>query len=191
LSTWDAFVAAWLPGTEGDGVAEVLFGDYDFTGKLPHSWPRTWTQIPINSPDGPYGSAPYDPLFAYGYGLDYGGTQPTPTPTPTPSGSTMHVADIAMVAVNAGGPNWQAIATVTVVDGSGNPVEGATVHGVFSGLVSNAFSKTTAADGTAKFSSPKSRSSGTITFCVDNITKDGYTYDEAANVETCDSVTGP
>jgi beta-glucosidase len=207
LSTWDAFVAAWLPGTEGDGVAEVLFGDYDFTGKLPHSWPRTWTQIPINSPDGPYGSTPYDPLFAYGYGLDYGGTQPTPTPTPsptpgntptptptptaTPSGSTMHVADIAMVAVNAGGPNWQAIATVTVVDGSGNPVEGATVYGAFSGLVSKAFSKTTAADGTAEFSSPKSRSSGTITFCVDNITKDGYTYDEAANVETCDSVAGP
>jgi beta-glucosidase len=39
LGGWDAFVAAWLPGTEGDGVAEVLFGEHDFTGKLPHSWP--------------------------------------------------------------------------------------------------------------------------------------------------------
>jgi beta-glucosidase len=60
----DAFVAAWLPGTEGDGVAEVLFGDYDFNGKLSYSWPRNMGQIPINA-----GDAIYDPLFPYGYGL--------------------------------------------------------------------------------------------------------------------------
>ncbi len=60
----DAFVAAWLPGTEGDGVAEVLFGDYGFTGKLSFSWPRDMSQIPIN-----VGDASYDPLFPYGYGL--------------------------------------------------------------------------------------------------------------------------
>jgi beta-glucosidase len=48
------------------GVTDVLFGDYNFTGKLPHSWPRTITQIPINS-----GDASYDPLFPYGYGLTY------------------------------------------------------------------------------------------------------------------------
>jgi beta-glucosidase len=60
----DAFVAAWLPGTEGHGVADVLFGDYDFTGKLSYSWPRNMGQIPIN-----VGDANYDPLFPYGYGL--------------------------------------------------------------------------------------------------------------------------
>jgi beta-glucosidase len=62
----DAIVAAWLPGSEGQGVAEVLFGDYAPTGKLPHSWPRSMRQIPINA-----GDAGYDPLFPYGFGLSY------------------------------------------------------------------------------------------------------------------------
>ena len=62
----DAFVAAWLPGTEGKGVAEVLFGDANFTGRLPMSWPRSMDQIPINA-----GDPTYDPLFEYGYGLSY------------------------------------------------------------------------------------------------------------------------
>jgi beta-glucosidase len=66
LDKADAFVAAWLPGTEGAGVADVLFGDHKPTGKLPMSWPRTNAQIPIN-----VGDASYDPLFAYGYGLTY------------------------------------------------------------------------------------------------------------------------
>jgi beta-glucosidase len=66
LPDWRAFVAAWLPGTEGQGVADVLFGDYNPTGKLPHSWPRSATQIPINT-----GDASYDPLFPYGAGLMY------------------------------------------------------------------------------------------------------------------------
>ncbi|NTW25600.1 MAG: carbohydrate-binding protein, partial [Lentimicrobium sp.] len=60
----DAFVAAWLPGTEGGGVAQVLFGDYQPTGKLTHTWPRTMSQIPIN-----YGDAGYQPLFEYKHGL--------------------------------------------------------------------------------------------------------------------------
>jgi beta-glucosidase len=64
LEDADAFVAAWLPGTEGDGVAEVLFGDYGFTGRLSYSWPRDMSQIPIN-----IGDAIYDPLFPFGYGL--------------------------------------------------------------------------------------------------------------------------
>jgi beta-glucosidase len=62
----DAFVAAWLPGTEGQGVADVLFGDYRPTGKLSHSWPRAMSQIPIN-----VGDATYSPLFKYGFGLTY------------------------------------------------------------------------------------------------------------------------
>jgi beta-glucosidase len=62
----DAFVAAWLPGTEGAGVADVLFGDHKPTGKLPMSWPRAIQQVPIN-----VGDAAYDPLFAFGHGLTY------------------------------------------------------------------------------------------------------------------------
>ena len=62
----DAFVAAWLPGTEGDGVADVLFGDYKPTGKLSFSWPRTMAQVGVH-----LGDANYDPLFRYGYGLSY------------------------------------------------------------------------------------------------------------------------
>ncbi|MGC9947160.1 MAG: glycoside hydrolase family 3 N-terminal domain-containing protein [Bryobacteraceae bacterium] len=62
----DAFVAAWLPGTEGDGVADVLFGDYKPTGKLSFSWPRTMAQVGVHK-----GDAGYDPLFQYGYGLSY------------------------------------------------------------------------------------------------------------------------
>jgi beta-glucosidase len=66
LDAATALVAAWLPGTEGEGVADVLFGDAKPAGKLPHSWPRTMAQIPIN-----VGDAKYDPLFAYGFGLGY------------------------------------------------------------------------------------------------------------------------
>lgn len=62
----DAFVAAWLPGTEGDGVADVLFGLYKPTGKLSFSWPRTMAQVTVHRRD-----ANYDPLFQYGYGLSY------------------------------------------------------------------------------------------------------------------------
>jgi beta-glucosidase len=62
----DAFVAAWLPGTEGDGVADVLFGDYKPTGKLSFSWPRTMAQVGVHR-----GDANYDPLYRYGYGLSW------------------------------------------------------------------------------------------------------------------------
>jgi beta-glucosidase len=66
LTLADAFVAAWLPGTEGAGVTDVLFGDHKPAGKLPYSWPRSMAQLPIN-----VGDAGYDPLFPFGYGLTY------------------------------------------------------------------------------------------------------------------------
>lgn len=66
----DAFVAAWLPGSEGDGIAEVLFGQFDFKGKLPHSWPTS-----VEDFDGKYGPNYWDssntPLFPIGFGLTY------------------------------------------------------------------------------------------------------------------------
>jgi beta-glucosidase len=75
LGDWDALVAAWLPGTEGNGVADVLFGDYAPTGKLPVSWPKNLSQIPINA-----GDADYDPLFAYNFGVNYAGPSDTTIP---------------------------------------------------------------------------------------------------------------
>jgi beta-glucosidase len=67
IDSSDAVIAAWLPGTEGQGVADVLFGDYKPTGKLPHSWPRSLDQVPINVSD----EDGKQPLFPYGFGLTY------------------------------------------------------------------------------------------------------------------------
>ena len=61
-----AFVAAWLPGTEGQGIADVLFGDFKPTGKLPHTWPKDMAQIPVPAKD-----KNFEPLFPYGFGLTY------------------------------------------------------------------------------------------------------------------------
>jgi len=60
----DAWVAAWLPGTEGQGVADVLFGDRPFTGKLSFHWPRSMDQLPLGTGEQP------DALFPIGFGLE-------------------------------------------------------------------------------------------------------------------------
>jgi beta-glucosidase len=64
LLRMDALVAAWLPGSEGTGVADPLFGTRPYTGRLPMTWPRSLDQEPIN-----VGDRDYDPLFLYGFGL--------------------------------------------------------------------------------------------------------------------------
>ncbi|NOU50575.1 glycoside hydrolase family 3 protein [Pseudoalteromonas sp. JBTF-M23] len=72
LNASDAFVAAWLPGSEGQGVADVILADangsvqHDFSGKLSFSWPRYDNQFTVNRND-----KQYEPLFPYGYGLTY------------------------------------------------------------------------------------------------------------------------
>ena len=65
LEPSDALVAAWLPGTEGQGVADVLFGDYKPTGKLPRAWPLNNEQLSARPMPGE------KPLFPYGFGLTY------------------------------------------------------------------------------------------------------------------------
>jgi beta-glucosidase len=64
LGEIDALVASWLPGSEGAGVADVLFGREPFTARLPLSWPGSVTQVPIN-----VGDTGYQPLWPYGWGL--------------------------------------------------------------------------------------------------------------------------
>ena len=65
LDESSAFVAAWLPGSEGQGIADVIFGEYDFEGRLSFSWPKKATDN-FNR-----GDADYTPRFEYGYGLSY------------------------------------------------------------------------------------------------------------------------
>ncbi|AQK86193.1 Glycosyl hydrolase family protein [Zea mays] len=64
LEKIDALVAAWLPGSEGMGITDCLFGDHDFVGTLPVTWYKSVDQLPINA-----GDSNYDPLFPVGYGL--------------------------------------------------------------------------------------------------------------------------
>ncbi|MCA9994317.1 MAG: glycoside hydrolase family 3 C-terminal domain-containing protein [Anaerolineales bacterium] len=64
LDQWDALVAAWLPGSEGDGIADLLFGKAPFTGRLSYTWPRHMGQIPRSAI-----TEDEEPLFAFGFGL--------------------------------------------------------------------------------------------------------------------------
>ena len=66
LDDRDAVIAAWLPGTEGNGIADVLLGNYNPTGTLSFTWPKSMNDIPIN-----VGDSKYDPLFPFGFGLSY------------------------------------------------------------------------------------------------------------------------
>ena len=80
INASDAFVEAWLPGSEGEGIADVLTGKYDFRGKLSFSWPKRPDQTPLN-----VGDAAYDPQFPYGFGLTYA--------TPAQTAALPEVAD--------------------------------------------------------------------------------------------------
>ncbi|MET8245908.1 glycoside hydrolase family 3 N-terminal domain-containing protein [Streptomyces sp. NPDC005202] len=84
LGEIDALVASWLPGTEGDGVADVLYGRRPFTGQLPVTWPKSQAQLPIN-----VGDTSYDPQFPYGWGLT------TLTKVPTGGAATLKALGIA------------------------------------------------------------------------------------------------
>ncbi|MFI1166763.1 glycoside hydrolase family 3 N-terminal domain-containing protein [Streptomyces sp. NPDC020801] len=88
LERIDALVASWLPGTEGDGVADVLYGRRPFTGQLPVTWPRSQAQLPIN-----VGDASYDPQFPFGWGLT--------TLTGVPAGGTATLRALALAATAA------------------------------------------------------------------------------------------
>ncbi|QHC31531.1 glycoside hydrolase family 3 protein [Streptomyces sp. HF10] len=88
LGEIDSLVASWLPGTEGEGVADVLYGARPFTGQLPVTWPKSEAQLPIN-----VGDASYDPQFPYGWGLA--------TRTAVPHGGAGTLASLAARAATA------------------------------------------------------------------------------------------
>jgi beta-glucosidase len=66
IDGWDALVAAWLPGTEGQGIADVLFGIEPFQGKLSYTWPRSIDQVPLQA----LTASGEEPLFPFGFGLE-------------------------------------------------------------------------------------------------------------------------
>ncbi len=84
VGDWNALLASWLPGTEGRGVADVLFGAYNPTGKLPVTWMNSGSQQPINAGDGKAA------LYPLGHGLSYSPptttTSTTSTTAPPPAG---------------------------------------------------------------------------------------------------------
>ena len=140
INASDAFVAAWLPGSEGGGLADVLVAGsdgrprHDFRGSLSFSWPRSPDQAPQNR-----GAAGYDPQFAYGFGLTYAAAVQTPALVEADEGSgassmrfladgrfvtpwSLVVRDSggeARIADGARGVSPRAVVTVAPVDGQG------------------------------------------------------------------------
>ncbi|MFD7133222.1 glycoside hydrolase family 3 N-terminal domain-containing protein [Streptomyces sp. NPDC059894] len=102
LDAVDALVASWLPGTEGDGVADVLYGRRPFTGQLPVTWPRSEAQLPIN-----VGDTAYDPQFPYGWGLT------TLTDVPEGGEGTLRALAVAARAAERTGAHTAGRALVT------------------------------------------------------------------------------
>ena len=113
------------------------------------------------------------------------------------SAATMHVASIEMgLDTRPAGRNTftKALATVTISDASGNPVEGATVYGSWSGATSDTDSGVTEAAGEVTLESNEVKnapSRTTFSFTVGDVTRSDWTYDSTANVETTDSITVP
>jgi beta-glucosidase len=125
INASDAFVAAWLPGSEGGGVADLLFRDadgsvaHDFRGKLSYSWPRGPMQTPLNVPGHFDADAPYDPLFAFGYGLDYAHPQNVgPLPEAPPGEVAVANVDTYLLAGRAAAP-WSL--SLIGADGTSTP----------------------------------------------------------------------
>ena len=116
---------------------------------------------------------------------------PTPTNTPDPGSTMMHINNIAMSVISGTGNRKQGQAVVTVVDPNGQPVSGATVSGTFTGDSSGTASGVTNISGQVTLTSAVAKNGALWTFCVDNVTKTGWTYNPAANIETCDSTGTP
>jgi len=150
---------------------------------------QTATDLGDSGRDNTYGYGLVNAYAALGWSATPGSNNP-----PASELTTMHVEDIAMPSNSLSRGRWawyQGIATVTILDSSENPVEGATVEGDWSGLYSGYASGITDANGEVTFETDWIRGSGTFTFTVDNVTKEGWTYNSSENKETSNSITVP
>jgi hypothetical protein len=120
-------------------------------------------------------------------------TATVPSTSEPPAGGTMHVGSLTGAGVKAGGPNWQAVVTIKVVDGSGAPVTGAVVSGAWTAGTTGSAACTTAGNGTCTVTSPKANSKnvGSITYTVNGITHASLTYTAGANVASSVMVNKP
>jgi len=111
---------------------------------------------------------------------------PVHVPPPSGSAAQMSVQDVAL---SLAARDTQVVARVSVVDGLGRPVAGATVDGAWSGIITGGDTRrTTDALGVATFYSSRSRDRGSVTFCVADAALEGMSFAPQANVETCDSI---
>jgi hypothetical protein len=160
----------------------------DFTLRAPTdaSWDPTndWSRFGLVS--SPFTYEPVDLtgqteyICVYDDGVLIWGQEPGPG-KPPPSPTPIHVSNIDMEVVKAKGPFYRAEATVTIADGEAN-VSGATVYGTFSGIKSNSVSGVTNANSVVTLLSSKVKGGGSWTFCVDNVTKGGCTYDSTVKI---------
>ncbi len=121
----------------------------------------------------------------------------TPTPTSTPTNTPTATPDLSLplmhvnavdVTVEKSANDYRGVATVTVVDASGSPVQGVTVQGSWSGVTTGTDSQITNSSGQVTFiSNWEVNQKGPYTLCVVNISKAGWAYNAGANSETCDS----
>ena len=111
------------------------------------------------------------------------------TPAPAPEPGVVYVSSLSSKLVSAGRRNRRAVATVSVVDESGQGVEGLSVTVAFSGDVSGTGASLTDADGIAIVQGPKKKGAFSFTACVESVSGAGWTYDPASNTVTC-SATG-
>ncbi|MBN2738891.1 MAG: glycoside hydrolase family 3 C-terminal domain-containing protein [Spirochaetales bacterium] len=131
----DAFIAAWLPGTEGLGVTDCLFGDYDFTGRLSYSWPRDDSQIPINIHD-----TNYNPLFEFGAGLSI--KQNTALKGDVDESGYLNIVDSLLIAQHYVGLNPQGFITAPQIgdvdcNGATNIVDSLLIAQYYVGLITD------------------------------------------------------
>jgi beta-glucanase (GH16 family) len=124
--------------------------------------------------------------YTAGEECEIGSPPDPPPPPPTGDPAVLHVDRIEM---SLGGRGSQAIASVGIVDGLGQPVAGVAVAGAWSGAITGGdTSRTTSSLGIATFYSSRSKAAGSVQFCVTSVTANGKTYDAAANGETCDAI---
>jgi endo-1,3-1,4-beta-glycanase ExoK len=118
--------------------------------------------------------------------LDTAPLDPPPDPPPSGDPATVHVADIAL---RLDARSTQVIAAVSIVDGTGQAASGAAVNGQWSGLITGGDSaRTTGGDGVATFYSARSRAAGEVRFCVTGVARDGFQYEPAADLATCETI---
>ncbi len=122
INSSDAFIAAFLPGTEGGGIADLLFRAkdgkpaYDFRGRLSFSWPKAPDQTPLN-----VGDTPYDPLFAFGYGLDYAHPRDLGALPEAPGGETVAANIDTYLQAGHAAPPWTL--SMTDTHGASSPAD--------------------------------------------------------------------